>query len=754
MPEWLMPAWDTVSGWLDAITDLNAGAQAATIGGFLLALLTAVLIALGKLFTFLAKLYSGLTWIWRWFTSKAGSEPSQPVPAAPAGLINIPPGRAVIGRDEEVAALREKLMASPEGSVSLVNSGAVLRGQGGLGKSTLARRYAEVHGGAYDGVIWVEAQTRQAIIEGLVALCGHFDLDVPDTPQLQHAQVALARIAQSGQRWLFIYDNVESFADLKELLPPPGAHLIVTTRQGEGWPGFDVMPLDRLGFNSEEAPAVSLLMREAGRTDGAAEARALAGDLGGLPLALVVAGALIKSTGESFSAYRGRLAEILSHTPDNEDYPTSVLGAVQISYEQLPEDARLVADLCAWWAAEGLEPALLTDAPDGWLWEKLQENNPGKVRSLARDDARVRAAFAALKARSLLERGEGSWSMHRMTAASLRYLQQEREDEETTEAAAALLAADYPGGNDGPNNSKNWPLCARLTPHVRALWASGAAPETEAQYYLFNQAAIYLSKIADFSGGLDMARASFALKQKLLPEEHRDVALGLANLGSALIDAGELEQAEAHLGRAVELNEAYRPDTVDLARSYDLHGSVLHALAQAGDATALPRSLKRHQQALALFRRLEGRTSDDTAQALNNLAGVRSKQGRIAAAARLSQAALAIRRNVLDPGDARLGYSLISTGAYWLKSGSADRAEALLREALELRRNVHAAQPQHPDTRGAADWLISCLLVLARAGDDADTRRAKARALCEQYGFDFNQHIEYAKQFPLAPPDD
>jgi tetratricopeptide (TPR) repeat protein len=669
-------------------------------------------------------------------------------------FVNIPPGRAVVGRDGDVAALREKLMASSGGSVSLVNSGAVLRGQGGLGKSTLARRYAEVHGGEYDGVLWVEALTRQAIIEGLVALCGHVGLDVPDTPQLQHARAALARIAQSGQRWLFIYDNVETYADLKEVLPPPGAHLIVTTRQGEGWPGFDVMPLDRLSADSEDAPAVTLLMREAGRTDGADEARALAEDLGGLPLALVVAGALIRSTGESFSAYRERLAEILSHTPDNEDYPTSVLGAVQISYEQLPEDARLVADLCAWWAAEGLEPALLTDAPDGWDWEDRAEDIPEAIQSLVRDGARVRAAFAALTGRSLLERGEGVWSMHRMTAAALRHLQQDGKDGATAKAAAALLAAVYPGGTArNVNNSAEWPLCARLTPHVRALWASGAAPETEAVDYLFNQAAIYLDKIADYSGGLDMVRASFTLIKKRLPEEHRNMALGLGTLGVALMRAGELDEAEEHLARAVKLDEAHRPDTVRLANRYDQHGAVFGKLAQAGDATALPRALKRHQQALALFRQLSGRTSDDTAQALNNLALVRARQGRTAAAARLSQAALAIRREALDPGDARLGTSLVNTGSYWLKSGSVHRAEALLREALELRQKVFAEQPQHPETRNAASWLISCLLVLARAGDDAEARRAEARALCAQYGFDFDQEIEHAKQYPRTPPE-
>ena len=682
------------------------------------------------------------------------TSPTKPEPSKRnTHFVNLPAGRPVIGRDDAVAEIRAKLIAAEGGVIAVINSGAVLRGQGGLGKSTLARSYAEVHGGAYDGVIWVEAQTRQGIIEGLVALCAQCDLPVPDTPQLQHAQAVLGKIAQSCQSWLFIYDNVETYADLKGLLPPNGAHLIVTTRQGAGWAGFDVMPLDKLGFETEDAPTVCLLMNEAERADEAAEARALAEDLGGLPLALVVAGSLIRSTGESFTAYRDRLSEILAHSPDNEDYPTSVLGAVQLSYEQLPDDAKLVADLCAWWAAEGLEPRLLTEAPEGWDWEDRREEMSEAIQTLAGDSGRVRAAFAALSSRSLMENTGGSWSMHRMAAAALRHAQLARGDAETGKAAAALLAAVYPGGRDGPNFLTILNACARLTPHVQALWISGAVPKTAAMPFLCNQAAVYLERIADFTGNLEMARASLTLKKMLLPQEHHDVALGFGVLGLALMRAGKLEEAEVHLARAVDLNERHRPDSTALAKRYEEHGFVLGKLAQAGNAKALDRAVKRHQQALVLFRRLAGRYNEDTAQTLNNLALMRDLQRRPAAAARLYEAALAIHRGILEPGDFRLGGTMINTGATWLQSGAAARAKPLLCEALELLQTVFAAQPQHPDTRLAAGWMISCLLTLARAGDWPESRRAETRALCDQYSFDFAEREEVAKQYPLQPPE-
>ena len=268
---------------------------------------------------------------------------------------------------------------------------------------------------------------------------------------------------------------------------------------------------------------------------------------------------------------------------------------------------------------------------------------------------------------------------------------------------------------------------------------------------LLNQSALYLGAIADYHGGADMARASWELTTARLPEEDREVAVAEANLGLALQRLGDLAAAEAHLARAVALDEAHRPGSADLAHSYDMHGGVLLAQARAGAAALLPQAARRYQQALALRRRLFGRGSDPVAEALNNLGTVRDAQGRAAAAARLFGASLRILRAVLPPGDARLGYGLLSTGAMWLKSGAADRAEPLLREALDLWQAVYAAQPRHPDIRNAADWLIACLLVRARAGEDAGARETEARRLCERYGFDFAEQQAIARQVPYTP---
>ena len=114
--------------------------------------------------------------------------------------------------------------------------------------------------------------------------------------------------------------------------------------------------------------------------------------------------------------------------------------------------------------------------------------------------------------------------MHRMTGAALRAVQGEAS---AAQAATALLSAVYPG------DQRQWPLCRRLTPHVRALWGTGAAPRSTAMGYLLNQAGLFLRTVGDYAGGLALAEARFELAEALHAPEDRDYAAALHNLGMA-----------------------------------------------------------------------------------------------------------------------------------------------------------------------------------------------------------------------------
>jgi transposase len=624
-------------------------------------------LATGSLEDFITKLVKG---------PSGGPQPIGGSNRRPPFSIGVPTGRPVIGREDEVLRIAEMLRGGADHKVMLVNSGAVLAGQGGIGKTTLARHFAETRGGDYPGVLWTGAATRQDAIMGLCAACAHLGLPVPDQPQVQHAQAVVTKIAASTRPWLIVFDNVEDRKDIDGLVPA-GAHVIVTTRQGAGWDGWQALRAEVLAFDTPDAPAVRLLMEAAGRTDGADDARALAEVLGGLPLALVVMGAYLREQALGFADGARQLRAVLRIAPQNAGYPSSVLGAVELSYRHLSDDAKIVAQLCSFWAAEGLGPRLICDAPDGEKWPDIVYLIPHNLQALAQDEGRVRKAFSDLGARSILAGTGDARAMHRMTAAALREL----EGNALAPAAVALLAATYPYK---AFRSKNFPVCVRLTPHVRAFIDHGAAPDVLAWSYLASQASVYLSTIADYTERLKLAQEGLRVRLSLgLPDAHCDIAVARANLGVAHQDLGHWEQAEFQITKALNSHAEYRPGSDDHAGALFLLGRLLLDPAFEGQPHRLEDAVGMLQLSAAIQCCLSGRRSEPVAQALEQLGIARGLQGRGWAAARLVSASLKIKRHVLPPGDELLADPLILNAFKFLDWRRPDLAEPLLGEALE-----------------------------------------------------------------------
>ena len=84
---------------------------------------------------------------------------------APDGLANLPPTTAqFVGRQDELDRLAAEL--SVEGPTVV----AAVHGLGGIGKSTLAARYAELHADRYTPIWWITADTPSSLESGLAAL--------------------------------------------------------------------------------------------------------------------------------------------------------------------------------------------------------------------------------------------------------------------------------------------------------------------------------------------------------------------------------------------------------------------------------------------------------------------------------------------------------------------------------------------------------------------------------------------------------
>jgi hypothetical protein len=256
-----------------------------------------------------------------------------------AGLpVAVPFGRLpaeIRGRDALLAELRRPLSrgASPIRSVRRPQSGHtwVLAAMGGLGKSTMALAAAQTAQEKGWRVWWVTATDSAALARGMLEVL--HQLGAPETvtqPVREGAPTAADRAwgflngaHMAGNWWLLVFDNADSPAVLAGpggagpadhtgwLRPEPAGMIIVTSRNTDPRTWGPGILLRRLAPLDERAAAEILAdLAPAIRDTDGQQARDLARRLGGLPLALHLAGSYLASPfsrWRTFAEYREAL---------------------------------------------------------------------------------------------------------------------------------------------------------------------------------------------------------------------------------------------------------------------------------------------------------------------------------------------------------------------------------------------------------------------------------------------------------------
>jgi tetratricopeptide (TPR) repeat protein len=270
-------------------------------------------------------------------------------------------GSQVIGRDDSLAAVRKQLV---EGTRTAIGHTASFKGLGGLGKTQLAVEYAYCYRDFYpNGIIWLTAD--QDIDAQLTELAITANWISPMSEHKDKLDVARQRLKSYGD-CLIIFDNLEDQEIIRPYLPVPGtkAHILVTSRLDQ--PGFTPIPLDPL----DPELSLELLYQESQRKAAdiveESAAKGIVTILGGLPLAIELAGAyLCHRKIITFADYLGKLHEdplkalpekflssFTGHDPD-------LFRTLKINEELFDEEPLLtpILDLLTWSgpAAMGLE---------------------------------------------------------------------------------------------------------------------------------------------------------------------------------------------------------------------------------------------------------------------------------------------------------------------------------------------------------------------------------------------------------------
>lgn len=260
------------------------------------------------------------------------------------------------GRDEQLKLLLA--LAEPAGPGH--SPGAVLicalDGMGGIGKTALALRAAHRLAEHFpDGQLFIDLYgfTQSTVprdpVEALATLLTSLGVAPGQIPPGLDARAALYRDRLAGTRTLILLDNAASEAQVPPLLPACETCLVLVTSRRRLKALDDALPIPLDVLAPEEATA---LLRKAARLDvddlcqGEALLARAAELCGRLPLALLIAGALLRTGGKAWNlpllidrlAARRPGRELAGYT----DETRSLEAVFDISYQNLPAGPRLL----------------------------------------------------------------------------------------------------------------------------------------------------------------------------------------------------------------------------------------------------------------------------------------------------------------------------------------------------------------------------------------------------------------------------
>ena len=376
----------------------------------------------------------------------------------------------VFGRKDLLAELHTRLTGRDRDGPGIV----ALCGLGGLGKTSVAVEYAYRHL-AECGVVWqLPAEEPAALAAGLSELAGQLDgrggPNAGDPKARVHA--ALAR----RDDWLLIFDNAADPVDIDGLLPPAGGGRVLITSQYPHWPAdqeLDVPVLD-------QATAAQFLLTRTGAGSGEEAASAeLAGELGGLPLALEQAAAYMRATGRTITDYLGLFrdwrAELMARG-DPAGYDNRVITTWELAFAELAHSG----------LASGLLRMAACCAPEDIPLRLLLRPTPGVAATFGPDVAPLLAplldspiacdeAVACLRRYSLVSAPrDGFVSVHRLVQEITLDQLDPNVAKDWRRAAAALIEAALPADAADADDPATWSAFAALLRHALMVLPPGS----------------------------------------------------------------------------------------------------------------------------------------------------------------------------------------------------------------------------------------------------------------------------------------
>ncbi|TDE24947.1 tetratricopeptide repeat protein [Actinomadura sp. 6K520] len=700
-----------------------------------------------------------------------------PAFAEVVSTIAVPTGRRyedrpLRGRDELIT----ELLAARSGV-------HVLYGLGGAGKSSVALEAACRAQEEQCEVWWIPATDADRVTMGMLNLARRLGLSRAEVGHRDIADLLWQRLADRESPWLLVFDNTDDLdvltigeAPLRDgtgWLRPienPRGKAIVTSRHGRTLDWGRWCRLHPVGMLSPAEGARVLLDKASPRAGTQAEAEALSRRLGGLPLALRLAGSYLAQSQRmpsiftdpdralTFGEYEAAVEKgLLGLEFPSQQIPVSDREARQmlgrtwgLSLELLERrgigPVRALISLLSCFADAPvphemlLAPATLADSSlfpssltGAEAWESLLALNDTGLLDLM--TARTTDDIPALRLHPLVR------DVSRPAEHGARYLA----------TAAKLLVGAAHGKKTGlPEDPAKWHLWQMLVPHcLHVLVTIKALPESDSQARQDAAQAAYMSaRHLAATGAYPQAKAVYAevlaVRDRSLGAEHNDTLNARYGLARMAAGQGLYEEAESGFKEVLTQRERVlgtdHPDTLN-AR---------YGLARMAAAQGRYREAEEtYREIMLIGQRAMGPDHPETLRARFGIARMASEQGRYGEAEALYRSllrsseehgiapfgdhsehqesktvyreVLAVEERVLGPDqpDAlTIRYAIARMAS---AQGRFDEAERAYREVRSL--EEESLGVDHPDTLTTSHWIARMVHAQGRHREAEDLLR-------------------------------
>ncbi|MET9377743.1 FxSxx-COOH system tetratricopeptide repeat protein [Streptomyces sp. NPDC002992] len=545
--------------------------------------------------------------------------------SCPGGLANVPRRHAhFVGRKREISFLDEEFDI------------VVICGLGGVGKSTLAARWAAGKTGERTLVWWITAENRSELDAGLVGLAVAMQPALIDVLPPEALRERALQWLSTHDEWLLVLDNVSDPADIEPLVARVRrGQILITTRQTGGWYGIArVLTLD-VPDGAESVEMFTRILTHAGPR-AASGARHLCAVLGQLPLAVAQAAAYCAETStepfdylEQLRQYPGELYEI--PVEGGVDGGQAVAWTWRLTLDRLAAADPLTGTILrtlAWWGPDRIPRALLDRIASPFA---------------------VRRALGRLASHSMLTLHEdGAVSVHRLVQAVARTPHGSDPHRRAEDIAAARLLAEEALASAAPTRAggvAEWGAWRELFPHVETyVHHTDPSADTAHTAALLDRAARFLLEHSDTERAAAWFERAVECRQRVLGEDHPETAGSREGVAECWAIQGEL-------GPSAELQERAVADLERVlgegrAETHMARCRLAVTWRHLGDKEAAVTLL---EGALAGLERILGPRHRDTLWVRSNLGVAYQDAGRLERAIALQERTLGERRGLLGP---------------------------------------------------------------------------------------------------------